>query len=117
MNYSSLPSAERFEKEGIGKDSEFVWVELSSGLWSSTKRSDYNKSKDFYEGCKIGPAMTSDEMEECLYQRDLFVVKSGPDCFDLEDSGGMMLEDLLSCSTGTEAREKAINWYLDQKEK
>lgn len=119
MNHASLKSAKRWQGLGLFQDSEFVWNKsLAWGKKKSGKPYVIERTMRLPLNKIIGPAPHCEEMGDYLYYfTDIQVTKEGDNlyCFGKAYCDTPYKVDVV-CKTETEAREKAINWHLDQKE-
>lgn len=127
MNYASLESAKRWQKLGFFQDSEYVYARRTVILFPDKEdfdcflierfRFSENNTNSFKFNYKeIGPAPHCEELGLELWNR--MIMQTRLDVREFEFYCGR--KDFKShphkafFENETEAREKAINWDLDQ---
>ena len=129
MNHVSLKSAERWEKLGLFQDSEFVYcADKSIPILRSTAEWVAQEFEPVVVYEIIGPAPHCEELMAYIFNsgQPLFKIEKHRIYDPLEvfvwyqfPTGYHWYQKSreIKAKNETEAREKAINWHLDQKEK
>jgi hypothetical protein len=118
MNYSSLESAPLFQENGIGKESEFVWV--NSRNPQVKKRNELSisfKYEDEYSTI-IGPAMVCEELGVELWRLGVTIIRSfyiNTDWVLYLNKQNIWCSETIKAANEAEAREKALRWYLKRR--
>lgn len=121
MNHSSLKNAPLFKDNGIGKESEEVWIEwtghdLKTGEFlfyeCTTSRKELAKRSKINND-EMLPALNCEELDDILWESDIDVSRDRDGDWVAESVDAVEL--LKEAKNPTEAREQALVWFLEGK--